>query len=105
MLLDQRVVVGLGNIYVCEALNMAKISPIKKANEITSDEAENLVPIIRNVLRRAIEAGGSSLKDFAKVDGDLGYFQHQFVTYGREGEPCKNTGCSGMIDRIIFYLI
>ena len=100
-LLDQRVVVGLGNIYVCEALNMAKISPVKKANTLTEIEIERLVPIIRNVLNRAIDAGGSSLKDFVKVDGDLGYFQHQFVTYGREKEPCKNEGCKGQIERII----
>jgi formamidopyrimidine-DNA glycosylase len=99
-LLDQRVVVGLGNIYVCEALNMAKISPFKKANDITDDEAEKLVLIIRDVLNRAIEAGGSSLKDFAKTDGDLGYFQHQFVSYGREGKNCKNLECNGVIERI-----
>lgn len=100
-LLDQRVVVGLGNIYVCEALNMAKVSPTRIACELSSDEAEKLVPIIREVLTRAIEAGGSSLKDFAGVDGDLGYFQHQFSAYGREGEPCRNDKCNGTIDRII----
>ena len=100
-LLDQKVVVGLGNIYVCEALNLAKISPVRIASSLTSDEIEKLVPIIRDVLMRAIEAGGSSLKDFAKVDGDLGYFQHQFVTYGREGEGCKNENCLGIIHRII----
>ena len=101
VLLDQRIVVGLGNIYVCEALNIAKISPVKKACALRVDEVERLVPIIRNVLNRAIEAGGSSLKDFAKVDGDLGYFQHQFVSYGRENKPCKNDNCKGNIDRII----
>lgn len=99
-LLDQRVVVGLGNIYVCEALNMAKISPLKKARDLTMNDTENLVPIIRDILRRAIEAGGSSLKNFAKTDGDLGYFQHQFVAYGREGEQCKNKACKGSIVRI-----
>lgn len=100
-LLDQKVVVGLGNIYVCEALNRAKISPTRPANKITQDELEVLVPIIRNVLSRAIEAGGSTLKDFAGADGDLGYFQHQFSVYGREGEPCQNDGCGGVIDRIV----
>ena len=99
-LLDQKIVVGLGNIYVCEALNLAKISPTKSAADLSVDEAEKLVPIIRNVLTRAIDAGGSSLKDFAGTNGDLGYFQHQFVTYGREGEPCRNNGCDGIIDRI-----
>ncbi|MCL4171100.1 UNVERIFIED_CONTAM: hypothetical protein GTU68_016086 [Idotea baltica] len=100
-LLDQRIVVGLGNIYVCEALNMAKISPVRIAYELSNDEAEKLVPIIREILTRAIEAGGASLKDFAGVEGDLGYFQHQFSAYGREGEACKNDGCKGIIDRII----
>lgn len=99
-LLDQRVVVGLGNIYVCEALNMARISPVKKATDLSSDDTERLVPIIRDVLNRAIDAGGSSLKDFAGTDGDLGYFQHQFVCYGREGDPCRNNGCVGEIERI-----
>lgn len=99
-LLDQRVVVGLGNIYVCEALNMAKISPLKKARDLSMFDAEKLVVIIRDVLNRAIEAGGSSLKDFVQTDGDLGYFQHQFVAYGREGEKCKNKKCKGSIERI-----
>lgn len=100
-LLDQRVVVGLGNIYVCEALNRAKISPVKKATDLSLDETERLVPIIRDILNRAIEAGGSSLKDFVGTDGDLGYFQHQFTCYGREGEPCQNSDCGGEIERII----
>ncbi len=99
-LLDQKVVAGLGNIYVCEALNLSKISPLRIASSLTPDEIEKLVPIIRGVLNRAIEAGGSSLKDFAKVDGELGYFQHQFVTYGREGEGCKNENCLGTILRM-----
>lgn len=99
-LLDQKIVVGLGNIYVCEALNMAKISPLKKALDLTKEEVEKIVPIIRDVLERAIDAGGSSLKDFAGADGELGYFQHQFTTYGRENEQCRNAGCSGVITRI-----
>ncbi len=99
-LLDQSVVVGLGNIYVCEALNIARISPIKKALDLSINNVEQLVVIIRDVLNRAIEAGGSSLKDFVGADGDLGYFQHQFVCYGREGEYCKNKDCPGEIKRI-----
>jgi len=100
MLLDQQIVVGLGNIYVCETLNMAKISPTRRACDVNLDEAERLVPIIRTVLSRAIEAGGSSLKDFAGTDGELGYFQHQFVSYGCEGEKCSNKDCQGTIKRI-----
>ncbi len=100
-LLDQRVVVGLGNIYVCEALFLAGISPEKKACDLSDDEVENLVPIIRDVLQRAIEAGGSTLKDYAHVDGELGYFQHEFRVYGRAGEACSRTGCGGEITRII----
>ncbi len=99
-LLDQKVVVGLGNIYVCEALSKARISPLRKACDISADEVEILVPIIRSILLDAIEAGGSSLKDFAGANGDLGYFQHQFVTYGREGEKCVNKECGGIITRI-----
>lgn len=100
LLLNQKVVVGLGNIYVCEALNMAKISPLRKGKELSEQDTEILVPLIRDILTRAIEAGGSSLKDFAGADGDLGYFQHQFKAYGREGEQCQNDGCEGIIDRI-----
>lgn len=100
LLLNQKVVVGLGNIYVCEALNMAKISPLRKGKELSEQDTETLVPLIRDILNRAIEAGGSSLKDFAGADGDLGYFQHQFKAYGREGEQCQNDGCEGNIDRI-----
>jgi len=99
-LLDQHVVVGLGNIYVCEALNLAKISPLRKASDLLDPEIEKLVRIIRDVLLQAIDAGGSSLKDFAGADGNLGYFQHQFVAYGKEGERCHNEGCNGQIERI-----
>lgn len=101
ILLDQRVVVGLGNIYVCEALFLAGISPKKMPGDLPQDQLENLVPIIRDVLRRAIEAGGSSLKDYAHVDGELGYFQHHFKVYGREGEGCITPGCNHEIERII----
>lgn len=101
ILLDQRVVVGLGNIYVCEALFLAGISPEKKACDLSRDEVEKILPIIRDVLSRAIEAGGSTLKDYARVDGELGYFQHEFKVYGREGEDCKNVACDCKITRII----
>jgi len=101
VLLDQQVVAGLGNIYVCEALFKAGISPAKKASNITRTEVDNLVPIIRLILTEAIEAGGSTLKDYAHVDGELGYFQHCFKVYGREGEACVNSGCDRKIVRII----
>ena len=100
VLLDQKVVAGLGNIYVCEALFRAKIDPRRKANNLSRKRADSLVPIIRDVLSEAIDAGGSSLKDFRQADGELGYFQHSFDVYGREGEPCKTDGCHGAIRRI-----
>lgn len=99
LLLDQRVVAGLGNIYVCEALNRARISPFKPAGRISRSKIETLVPAIKDVLAEAIEAGGSTLRDFASTDGALGYFQHRFRTYDREGQPCRNAGCKGVIDR------
>ncbi|MCK5373801.1 MAG: bifunctional DNA-formamidopyrimidine glycosylase/DNA-(apurinic or apyrimidinic site) lyase [Alphaproteobacteria bacterium] len=101
ILLDQRVVVGLGNIYVCEVLFLAGISPEKMACDLGADELEKIVPIIRTVLQNAIAAGGSTLKDYARVDGELGYFQHEFKVYGREGESCANSSCDGEIKRII----
>lgn len=101
ILLDQRVVVGLGNIYVCEALFLAGIAPEKKAYDLKLSDVEKLIPIIRDVLQRAIEAGGSTLKDYARVDGELGYFQHSFKVYGREGDKCVNEGCDHPIERII----
>lgn len=99
LLLDQRVVAGLGNIYVCEALNRARISPFKAAGRIPARKLEALVPEIKAVLAEAIEAGGSTLRDFARADGALGYFQHSFRTYDREGQPCRNAGCHGVIGR------
>lgn len=99
VLLDQAVVAGLGNIYVCEALFDAAISPNGRARSLSRGECERLVQAIRDVLSRAIVAGGSSLRDHAAVDGSLGYFQHQFHVYGREGEPCIRTGCPGTIER------
>ena len=99
LLLDQRVVAGLGNIYVCEALNRARISPFKPAGTLAARRLPILVATIRSVLEEAIEAGGSTLRDYAAADGALGYFQHRFVAYGREGEPCRNEGCGGQIAR------
>lgn len=99
-LLDQRIVAGLGNIYVCEALFRAGIAPKRKAGAISKPRVHSLVPIIRQVLQQAIEAGGSSLRDFRQTDGELGYFQHTFDVYGREGDPCKTPDCTGKIARI-----
>ncbi|MFC4218302.1 bifunctional DNA-formamidopyrimidine glycosylase/DNA-(apurinic or apyrimidinic site) lyase [Pseudophaeobacter arcticus] len=99
-LLDQGIIAGLGNIYVCEALFRAEISPKRKAGQLAAARVAGLVPIIRQVLEEAIKAGGSSLKDFRQANGELGYFQHSFDVYGREGEPCKREGCSGTIARI-----
>jgi formamidopyrimidine-DNA glycosylase len=100
-LLDQGIVCGLGNIYVCEALFRAGISPTRLAKDLTKPRVRSLVPIIRDVLSEAIEAGGSSLKDFRQADGELGYFQHSFDVYGREGEPCRTEGCTNAIERIV----
>ncbi|QHQ36634.1 bifunctional DNA-formamidopyrimidine glycosylase/DNA-(apurinic or apyrimidinic site) lyase [Algicella marina] len=99
-LLDQRIVCGLGNIYVCEALWRSGIAPTLPAGDVTEDRLEALIGHIRTTLEEAIEAGGSSLKDYRKADGELGYFQHSFAVYGREGEPCQRKGCAGSIDRI-----
>ena len=100
-LLDQRIVAGLGNIYVCEALYRAGIHPARKAGRISAARVATLVPIIRQVLAEAIEAGGSSLRDFRQADGELGYFQHSFDVYGREGEPCRTATCGAPIKRIV----
>lgn len=99
LLLDQRTVAGLGNIYVCEALNRARISPFKPAGKISAARLAVLAPAIKAILGEAIAAGGSTLRDFAKTDGALGYFQHSFRTYDREGEPCRNEDCKGVIAR------
>lgn len=100
VLLDQKVVAGLGNIYVCEALFRAALSPRRKAGNIATARVAALIPIIRQVLSEAIEAGGSSLRDFRQADGELGYFQHSFDVYGREGQPCRTPDCTGQISRI-----
>ncbi len=89
-LLDQRIVAGLGNIYVCEALYQSGIHPNRAAGRISRDRLEVLVPHIRDVLLRAIDSGGSTLRDYTKTDGSLGYFQHAFKVYDREGEMCQN---------------
>ncbi len=100
-LLDQRIVAGLGNIYVCEALHRAGIAPTSKAGRIAEERVRALVPVIREVLTEAIAAGGSSLRDYRQADGELGYFQHNFRAYGREGAPCPTPGCPGTIARIV----
>jgi formamidopyrimidine-DNA glycosylase len=96
LLLDQRVVAGLGNIYVCEALHMAGIAPGTMGRRIGRVRLERLVSAIREVLGSAIAAGGSTLRDFVRPDGELGYFSKQWRAYGREGEPCH---CGGPICR------
>ncbi|PVA07610.1 bifunctional DNA-formamidopyrimidine glycosylase/DNA-(apurinic or apyrimidinic site) lyase [Thalassorhabdomicrobium marinisediminis] len=99
-LLDQRIVAGLGNIYVCEALYRARINPKRKARSLSKARVASLVPIVREVLSEAIAAGGSSLRDYRQADGELGYFQHGFQVYDREGAPCRTEGCTGTIARI-----
>lgn len=94
-LLDQSVVAGLGNIYVCEALFRAGIAPTRLADSVAGADSERLVPIIRDVLGEAIAAGGSTLRDFVQSDGELGYFQHNFRVYGREDEACVTCGQDG----------
>jgi formamidopyrimidine-DNA glycosylase len=100
-LLDQHVVAGLGNIYVCEALHRSRISPLRTASSIPGARAERLAQAVRDVISEAILAGGSTLKDFAGADGALGYFQHRFRVYGREAEPCPTPDCTGVIKRIV----
>jgi len=97
-ILDQKVVVGVGNIYVCEALNRCHISPTRLSNTITMKECEVLVNEIKIILAEAIQAGGSTLRDFAGVDGTLGYFTHQFKVYDKEGADCN---CGGIIERLV----
>lgn len=100
-LLDQRVVAGLGNIYVCEALWRAGISPKRLAATIPGTRADRLVPAIKDVLNDAIAAGGSSLRDFVGAGGELGYFQHAWDAYDQEGMRCGRTNCNGVIKRIV----
>jgi len=100
-LLDQRLIAGLGNIYVCEALHRAGIDPRRQAGRIAEPRVGALARAIREVLAEAIAAGGSSLRDYRQTDGELGYFQHAFRVYGREGEPCLREGCGGTVRRIV----
>lgn len=106
-LLDQTLIAGIGNIYACEALWAARLSPIRLGNSLAQpggqklEAAHHLAVAIRDVLTRAIEAGGSTLRDHRQADGDLGYFQHSFNVYGRTGEACKHDGCQGVIERIV----
>ncbi len=100
-LLDQKIIAGLGNIYVCEALFRTGIHPARKALRVSELRLARLVPVIRAVLNDAIDAGGSSLRDFRQADGELGYFQHSFDVYGREGAPCRTDGCTQTVRRIV----
>jgi formamidopyrimidine-DNA glycosylase len=106
-LLDQRIVAGLGNIYVCEALYRARLSPKRSASTIAgrngepNERAQRLVDAIKAVLQAAIKDGGSSLRDHRLTDGDLGMFQHNFQVYDREGERCRTRGCNGTVKRIV----
>lgn len=106
-LLDQRIIAGLGNIYVCEALNRAGLSPRREAGTLSrrgpvaAQRAEKLATAIREVIAEAIEAGGSSLRDHMRTDGTLGYFQHTFRVYDREGEPCPVLRCGAPVQRIV----
>ncbi len=106
-LLDQSIIAGLGNIYVCEALWQAGLSPRRKAGTLVDrtgapvERLEALTRSVRQVIAAAIEAGGSSLRDHRQADGTLGYFQHSFNTYDREGKPCRRPGCDGEVRRIV----
>ena len=106
-LMDQRIVAGLGNIYVCEALFRARLSPMRPASSLANgagrptERAERLVQAIRSVLWDAIEAGGSTLRDYRQADGSIGAFQHTFSVYGREGKPCAMPGCRGIVRRVV----
>jgi formamidopyrimidine-DNA glycosylase len=100
-LLDQKTVAGLGNIYVCEVLHRTGIRPTRLAGRISGHRIADLVRAVRETLGEAIEAGGSSLRDYRQVGGELGYFQHRFRVYDREGERCPTPGCTGKVVRIV----
>lgn len=106
-LLNQKLIAGLGNIYVCEALWRSGLSPERPAGTLTTKsgkptkKADELAGHIRETLQDAIKAGGSSLRDHTQADGTLGYFQHSFAVYDREGEPCRKEGCKGTIERLV----
>jgi formamidopyrimidine-DNA glycosylase len=99
-LMDQRLVAGLGNIYAAEALWRAHLSPKRAAGKVSGADATRLAAGIKSVLRASIEAGGSSLRDYVRADGELGCFQHSFAVYGRAGEPCLTRGCGGTIKQM-----
>jgi formamidopyrimidine-DNA glycosylase len=101
MLLDQRVVAGLGNIYVCEVLHRARVSPERPVGTLTRKNLQAIESAVGAVLGEAIQAGGSTLRDYAAADGALGYFQHSFRAYGREHEHCDRPDCGGVIRRIV----
>ncbi|MBW7921861.1 MAG: bifunctional DNA-formamidopyrimidine glycosylase/DNA-(apurinic or apyrimidinic site) lyase [Rubellimicrobium sp.] len=98
-LLDQRIVAGLGNIYVCEALHRAHVHPERAAGSLDADEIAALVAAIHDTLRAALGAGGSTLRDYRGANGELGYFQHAFRVYDRAGQPCPSPDCPGTIER------
>ena len=105
-LMDQRLIAGLGNIYVCEALWRARLSPRRSAETVAgkagaTERSQRLAGAIRAVIAEAIAAGGSSLRDYMQTDGSLGYFQHRFNVYDREGEACRREGCRGTVQRIV----
>ena len=100
-LLDQRVVAGVGNIYACEALYRSGISPRRRAENVKGRRADDLAAAIRTVLLEAIESGGSTLRNYTHTTGELGYFQHRFLVYDREGSPCPKPDCASVIQRIV----
>jgi formamidopyrimidine-DNA glycosylase len=106
-LLDQHILAGVGNIYACEALYRARVSPLRKAGTLAgktgkpTKATQSLIAGLKAVLEEAIAAGGSSLRDYARTDGRLGRFQHRLKVYGREGKPCRSKGCSGIVRRIV----
>ena len=101
VLLNQKLIAGLGNIYVCESLFASKISPYKKASDLTEKEIKTLLFKIKLVLKKAIRAGGSTIKDHKNINGEIGYFQNSFLVYDREGKICKNKFCNEKIKRIV----
>jgi formamidopyrimidine-DNA glycosylase len=100
-ILDQKIVAGVGNIYACEALFQAGLSPTRLAGSLTRAQANKLVAAIKDVLTRAIAVGGSSLRDHVQVSGELGYFQHAWAVYGKEGEPCPGCACKEGVQRMV----
>ena len=101
LLMDQRIVAGLGNIYACESLFRAQISPLRKGSSVAGKRAKRLVSAVREILNAAIAAGGSSLRDYVQSDGELGYFQHRFKVYGREGKLCSSGKKGHVIRRLV----